>query len=168
MVRGLPQLKASSKICTDCMVGKQHRDALPKRSLWRATQRLQLVHADIDGPIKSLSNSKKRYFISFIHDYSRKVWINFLAEKSEAFPIFKNFKNIIEKETEDFIRCLRIDRGGEFTSHEFNIFCKTNSISRQLTAAYTLQQNGVAERKNITIMNMVRSILSEKQVPKNF
>ena len=60
------------------------------------------------------------------------------------------------------------DRGGEFISHEFNVFCKANGISRQLTAAYTPQQNGVAERKNRTIMNMVRSMLSEKQVPKNF
>uniref|UniRef100_A0A2N9FH80 Integrase catalytic domain-containing protein n=1 Tax=Fagus sylvatica TaxID=28930 RepID=A0A2N9FH80_FAGSY len=168
MVRGLPQLKAPSKICTDCMVGKQHRDAIPKRSLWRASQRLQLVHADICGPIKPVSNSKKRYFISFIDDYSRKVWIYFLAEKSEAFIIFKNYKNLVEKETGAFIRCLRTDRGGEFTSHEFKVFCKANGISRQLTAAYTPQQNGVAERKNRTIMNMVRSMLSEKQIPKNF
>ena len=58
-------------------------------------------------------------------------------------------------------------RGGQFTSHEFNNFCKTNGISRQLTAAYIPQQNGVAKRKNRTIMNMVRSILSDKQVPKN-
>ena len=168
MVRGLPQLKASSKVCTDCMVGKQHRDAIPKRSLWRASQRLQLVHADICGPIKPVSNSKKRYLISFIDDYSRKVWIYFLTEKSEAFTTFKNYKNLVEKETGAFICCLRTDRGGEFTSLEFNAFCKTNGISRQLTAAYTPQQNGVAERKNRTIMNMVRSMLSEKQVPKNF
>src|SRR5262249_32519737 len=53
-------------------------------------------------------------------------------------------------------------------SHEFNVFCKANGISRQLTATYTPQQNGVAEHKNRTIMNMVRSMLSEKQVPKNF
>ena len=82
--------------------------------------------------------------------------------------LFKNFKNLVEKETGDFIHCLCTDRGGEFTSHEFNNFCKTNGISRRLTAAYTPQQNGVAERKNRTIMNMVRSILSEKQVLENF
>ena len=149
------------------MVGKQHRDAFPKRSLWSATQRLQLVHADIYGPIKPLSNSKK-CFISFIDDYRRKVWIYFLAGNSEVFTIFKNIKNLVEKEIGDFIRCLRTDRGGEFTSLEFNNFCKTNGINRQLIAAYIPQQNGVAKRKNRTIMNMVRSILSEKQVPKNF
>jgi transposase InsO family protein len=168
MVRGLPQLKDLSKICTDCMVGKQHREAIPKRSLWRASQRLQLIHGDICGPITPISNSKKRYFISFIDDYSRKVWIYFLAEKSQAFTVFKNYKNMVEKEAGTFICCLRTDSGGEFTSFEFNNFCKDHGISRQLTAAYTPQQNGVAERKNRIIMSMVRSMLSEKQVPKKF
>jgi transposase InsO family protein len=96
------------------------------------------------------------------------VWIYFLAEKSQAFTVFKNYKNMVEKEAGSFICCLRTDRGGEFTSFEFNNFCKDHGISRQLTAAYTPQQNGVAERKNRTIMNMVRSMLSEKQVPKKF
>ncbi|XP_023513203.1 uncharacterized protein LOC111777714 [Cucurbita pepo subsp. pepo] len=98
----------------------------------------------------------------------RKVCLYFLAEKFEALTIFKSFKNHVEKEIGDFIRCLRTDRGGEFTSLEFNNFCKTNGISRQLTTVYTPQQNGVAEGKYRTIMNMVRSILSEKQVPENF
>lgn len=68
----------------------------------------------------------------------------------------------------NFIKCLRTDRGGEYNSIEFNEFCKENGIKRQLTTAYTPQQNGVAERKNRTIMNMVRAILSEKEVPKSF
>ena len=96
------------------------------------------------------------------------MWIYFLAKMSKAFTIFKNFKNLVAKETEDFIRCLPTDRSVEFTSHEFNNFSKTNGISRQLTAPYTPQQNCAAQRKNITIMNIVRSILSEKPVPKNF
>lgn len=57
---------------------------------------------------------------------------------------------------------------GEFTSCEFNEYCKNNGIKRQLTTAYTPQQNGVAERKNRTIMNMVRCLLSEKDIPKTF
>lgn len=63
---------------------------------------------------------------------------------------------------------MRTDRGGEFNSIEFGDFCKAQGIKRQLTAAYTPQQNGVAERKNRTIMNAVRSMLSERQVPKQF
>ena len=74
----------------------------------------------------------------------------------------------MEKEKDLFIKCLRTDRGGEFTSSEFNEFCERNGVKRQLTAAYTPQQNGVAERKNQIVMNMVRYMLSNKKVPKNF
>ena len=63
---------------------------------------------------------------------------------------------------------MRTDRGGEFTSQDFNEFCKENGIKRQLTAAYTPQQNEVVERKNQTIMNMVRSMLLEKKLPETF
>ena len=161
-------LEASSKVCSDCMVGKQHREAMPKKSLWRASQQLQLIHADICGPIKPESHSHKRYLINFIDDYSRKTRVYFLSEKSEAFDVFKKFKALVEKETSYFICCLRTDRGGEFTSTEFNQFCSDNGIARQLTASYTPQQNGVAERKNRTVMNMVRSMLSEKQILREF
>ncbi|KAJ8645921.1 hypothetical protein MRB53_007669 [Persea americana] len=59
MVRGLPQLSASSVTCTDCINRKQHRDPIPKKSTWRATQKLELIHADICGPITPTSNSNK-------------------------------------------------------------------------------------------------------------
>ncbi|GKE35563.1 retrovirus-related pol polyprotein from transposon TNT 1-94, partial [Tanacetum coccineum] len=118
--------------------------------------------------LRPISNSKKRYVITFTDDFSRKTWIYFLAEKSEAFATFKFYKVKVEKETGAFVRALRTDRGGEFTSLEFKSFCNENGIQRQLTAAYTPQQNGVAERKNRTIMNMVRSVLSAKQIPKTF
>jgi transposase InsO family protein len=68
---------------------------------------------------------------------------------------FKSFKNAVEKESGLSIAGLRTDRGGEFTSKEFTEFCRIEGIKRQLTTAYTPQQNGVAERKNRTILNMV-------------
>lgn len=115
MVKGLPELKTPSKLCIDCMVGKKHRDSIPKKSTWRASQSLQqLIHVDTCGLIKPISNSKKRYINSFIDDFSRKVWVYFLAEKSKAFSIFKCYKNHVEKEIGSYVRCLRTDRGGEF------------------------------------------------------
>lgn len=89
MVDGLPIIKASKKLCTSCVIGKQHRDSFPKKSLWRATKPLQLVHSDICGPITPESNSHKRYVLTFIDDYSRKTWSYFLHAKSEAFTMFK-------------------------------------------------------------------------------
>jgi hypothetical protein len=74
----------------------------------------------------------------------------------------------VEKEAKASIKCLRTDRGGEFNSLNFKLFCEEEGIKRQLTTAYTPHQNGVAERKNRTVMNMVRCMLSAKKVPKLF
>ena len=73
MVTDMPFLNSSSTVCSVYMVGKQHQETIPKRSLWRATKKLQLIHVDICGPITHESNSHKRYIISFINDYSRKL-----------------------------------------------------------------------------------------------
>ena len=96
------------------------------------------------------------------------MWIYFLVAKSDPFTTFKNYKSLVEKESGELIYCLSTDGEGEFTSNEFNEFCRINGISRQLTSSYTRQQNGVVERKNRTIMNMVRCMLCDKQVPKAF
>ena len=66
------------------------------------------------------------------------------------------------------IKCLRTNRGGEFNSAEFNDFCKQHGVKRQVTTTYTPQQNRVAERKNRTLMKLVRAMLTEKRVPKIF
>jgi hypothetical protein len=97
------------------------------------------VHADICGPITPKSNSQKRYLITFIDDYSRKVWTYFFNAKSEVFVMFKKFKK--KKETMNFICCLRIDRGGEFTLLEFNKFCVQMALigNSLQPATYTLQ-----------------------------
>lgn len=92
----------------------------------------------------------------------------YLMEKSEALNHFKFFKKMVENETCLPIKCLRTDRGGEFTSSEFNNICKQNGIKQQLTTTYTPQQNGVAERKNRTVMNIVRAMLYEKKIPQSF
>ena len=168
MVHGLPQLKCSSLLCKDCVLGKQHRNSFPRENMWRASQPLQLLHANICGPISLISNSHQWYLLTFIDDFSRKFWVLFLTDKLDAFKQFQLFKTKIEKEIGTSIRGLRTDRGGEFTSNEFFKFCATSGIHHQLTAAYTPQQNGVVERKNRTIMNMVRSLLTSRQVPKTF
>ncbi|GJZ22613.1 retrovirus-related pol polyprotein from transposon TNT 1-94 [Tanacetum coccineum] len=75
---------------------------------------------------------------------------------------------MVEKEKGLKIKSMRSDRGGEFLSKEFNKFCEDNGIQRFLTAPYSPQQNGVVERKNRTILNMVRSMLKSKKMPKEF
>lgn len=137
MVRGLPELNENTGVCENCQLGKQHRESFPKASTRKAKEKLQLVHADVCGPIQPESNGGKRYFLTFIHEYSRHTWIYLLSQKLEAFDMFKKFKARVEKESGCFIKGLRTDRGCEFNSRDFNEFCSRNGIMRQLTAAYT-------------------------------
>ncbi|KAJ0833844.1 putative RNA-directed DNA polymerase [Helianthus annuus] len=121
--------------CESCVLGKQIRQSF-KSTSWRATKKLGLVHADLCGPMQS-----------------------------DAFERFKVFKALVEKESECSIKVLRTDRGGEFCSKEFNSFCEVNGIRRELSEPHTPQHNGVVERKNRTVMGMVRSMLKENKLP---
>lgn len=77
---------------------------------------MELVHADICGPIKLIFNSNKSCLLTFIDDFSRKLWVYFLNEKLEALVVFKRFKAHVEKEANQFLKVLRTDRGRKFTS----------------------------------------------------
>ena len=72
------------------------------------------------------------YYASFIDDYSHKTWIYFLKNKDEVFEKFKEFKALVENLSEKRIKTLRSDSGGDFTSGEFNDYCKENRINREL------------------------------------
>ncbi|KAJ4728613.1 Retrovirus-related Pol polyprotein from transposon TNT 1-94 [Melia azedarach] len=89
-------------------------------------------------------------------------------QKSKVFRVFKKFKASIEKESGRQIKAMRTDRGGEFTSKEFQEFCEANGIRRFLTVRRSPQQNGVAERKNRIVLNIARSMLKSKRLPKEF
>ncbi|KAL0427280.1 UNVERIFIED_CONTAM: Retrovirus-related Pol polyprotein from transposon TNT 1-94 [Sesamum latifolium] len=168
MVYEIPSINHSNHLCEACLVGKHTRKSFPKETAWRATKPFELVDKDVCGPINPSSLGKSKYFILFIDDFSRKTWIYFLKQKSEAFATFKKFKSLVEKESGYEIKALRSDRGGEFTSKEFNHFCAINGIHRPMTILGTPQQNSMAERKNRTILNMARSMLKEKYMPKEF
>ena len=126
----------------------------------RAKHILELVHNDVFGPVKVPSLVKYVYYVSFIDDFSRNTWIYFLKKKSEVFDRFKEFKALVENQTEKKIKVLRTDNGGEFCSKEFEEFCKKCGIAWQKTTPYTPEQNGVAERMNKTLMERARSMLS--------
>lgn len=125
MVHGLPEIQAVHKVCEICNKGKQHREEIPKKANWRASEKLQLIHSDLCGPITPKTVSNRRYILTFTDDFSRKTWIYLLTEKSETFEKFKFFKASVEMETGLKIRCLRSDRGGEYNSQIFSDFCNT-------------------------------------------
>ena len=96
------------------------------------------------------------------------MWVVLLRSKDEAFEAFKKLKAATEMEYKLKVRALRIDRGEEFTSNEFNDYCEKIGVKRFLTTPYTPQQNGVVERCNRTVVDMARSLLKSKNLPRIF
>ena len=94
------------------------------------------------------------YYVTCIDDHSQKTWIYFLKtmKSEEVLNEFMEFKAQVENMSRRRIEILRLDNGGEYTSTKFNDFCKEVGIERELTNPYNPQQNGVAERKNQTIV----------------
>ena len=80
--------------------------------------------------MQSNNLSMNSYFLTFIDDFSRMCWIYFLKNKDEAFEFFKEFKEMVENESEHKIKCVRSDRGGEYSSTDFSKFCKQNGIKK--------------------------------------
>ncbi|KAL0286083.1 UNVERIFIED_CONTAM: Retrovirus-related Pol polyprotein from transposon TNT 1-94 [Sesamum angustifolium] len=168
MMTDLPQIQAVEGACEACVQGKQHKKPFPSRTPWRAKAVLELIHTDVYGPMRTPSHEQNRYFILFIDDYSRMTWVYFMREKSEVFKVFKKFKNLVEKQSGLSIKVLRSDRGKEYNNSEFDKFCEEEGIEHQTTVSYNPQQNGVSEKKNRTVMEMARSMLQEKHLPKAF
>ncbi|CAH9057264.1 unnamed protein product [Cuscuta europaea] len=112
LVHGLPEMDFPKQFCESCVLGKHTRASFQKTAKYRAKGALETVHTDICGPITPSSFSGRRYFITFIDDYTRKTWVYFLKEKSEAFKTFKNFKAEVEKTIGLKVKALRSDRGG--------------------------------------------------------
>lgn len=168
LVVDLPALTDSQDVCEACMKGKQHRHPFPKEGGSRAKSPLQLVHADLCGKMQTMALGGSFYFFTLIDDYSRKIWVYFLKEKSHAFGKFKEWHAMVEAETGAKLIKFRTDGGGEFVSNENNAYYKEHGIQRQITNAHTPQQNGVAERKNRVIVEMARSMLQGSSLPNSF
>ena len=98
MVNGLSTIKESEYACEACTLGRQQRNSFPSGKSWRDTKPLQLVHTDICGPLEPVSHGGNKYFLSFVDDFSRKLWVYMIKEKFVALVTFKNFKARVEIE----------------------------------------------------------------------
>ena len=151
--------------CEGCALGKQSRLPFPKSSSSKTSDVLELVHSDVCGPMSVPSVGGSLYFITFIDDFSKYVWVHVIKKKSDALEKFKEFLALTENQTGKKLKRFRSDNGGEYFSGEFDTFCDARGIFREPTIPYTPQQNGVAERMNRTIMDNVRALLYHGNLP---
>ncbi|MCO5574939.1 hypothetical protein L7F22_028734 [Adiantum nelumboides] len=166
MVHDLSLLEMPPRhVCEGCVLGKMHRFAFSQDGSVRATRKLQLVHSDVCGPMRTPSVGNSLYFVTFIDDFSRFCWVYPLKAKSDVFAFFQHYVSMVENETGCKVQTLRTDRGGEYMSGAFKDFLGKKGIKHQCTMPYTPQQNGVAERKNRSLMEMARCMLKAKSLP---
>lgn len=116
--------------------------------------------------IESLAGS--RYFVTFIDDKSKWCEVYFMKKKSEVPEKSKEYKAMVEKGTGRKIKKVRSDNGLEYVSHYLDDFLKKEGIKHELTVAYTPQQNGVAERKNRTLVEMARCMMLQSGISGGF
>ena len=107
----------------------------------------------------------KKYYITFIDDFTRYCQVYLSHAKSEALDMFRVFKNESELHCETFIERLRSNKGDEY--YDLRYFQSTDIIC-DVTAPYTPQQNGVAERKNRTLTKMINTMLSKSSLSEGF
>jgi transposase InsO family protein len=105
------------------------------------------------------------YYMLFIDDHSRKTWIYFLKTKDGVLARFQEFKAQVENMTRRRIKVLRSDNGGEYTSRDFSVFCVETGIKREYIVPYNRQQNGVAEKKNRTIVEANKAMIHDQNLP---
>ncbi|GJW12154.1 zinc finger, CCHC-type containing protein [Tanacetum coccineum] len=151
--------------CEICVQAKMKRKPFPKVD--RQSEILELVHSDICELNGQLTRGGNRYFITFIDDCSRYTYVYLLKSKDQAFETFKIYKAEVENQRGKKIQILRSDRGGEYFSTEFSSYCESHGLIHQRTAPYTPQQNGVAERKNRVLQDMINAMLVSANLPKN-
>ena len=151
--------------CESCVSGKIHWSSFLKPGQERAKEPLGLVHSDLCGKISSPSLSHAEYFVVFINHKTHYVWIYVVKHKHQKFV---EWKSLVEKSSGYEVKSLRTNNGGEYTSIEFESYLKKEGIEHQYTIPKTLEQNGVAERMNRTLVETVQTMLADSRLPHSF
>ncbi|GJV56311.1 putative ribonuclease H-like domain-containing protein [Tanacetum coccineum] len=158
LVRGLPSKNfQNDHTCVACQKGKQHKASCKAKVVSSISQPLQLLHMDLFGPTSVRSINHKTYCLVITDDFSRFSWVFFLRTKDETSGILKDFIRQIENQLNQKVKTIRCDNGTEFKNRDIIEFCGSKGIKREYSNARTPQQNRVAERKNMTLIEPVRS-----------
>ncbi|GJX29306.1 putative ribonuclease H-like domain-containing protein [Tanacetum coccineum] len=170
LVNGLPsKLFTNEHNCVACNKGKQHKASYKAiTAVSTISAPLQLLHMDLFGPTSIRSIDHKYYSLVVTDDFSRFTWVFFLGTKDETYGILKDFITFIENQLTKKVKAIRCDNGTEFKNSKLIELCGSKGIRRDYSNARTPQQNGVAERKNRTLIEAARTMLADSKLPTMF
>nr|GFC65333.1 retrovirus-related Pol polyprotein from transposon TNT 1-94 [Tanacetum cinerariifolium] len=160
LVAGLPKFKYHKEhLCPSCKQGKSKRASHPLKPVPNSRQRLHILHMDLCGPIRIASINGKRYILVIGDDYSRYTWVHFLRSKDEAPAVIITFLKRITVLLQSPVIIIRTDNEKEFKNQMLKVYFDSVGISHQMSSVRTLQQNGVVERQNRTLVEAARTML---------
>ncbi|PHT26612.1 Dicarboxylate transporter 1, chloroplastic [Capsicum baccatum] len=160
----LPNFECNKSKYQTCVESKYAKH--PYKSVKRNSNFLDLIHTDICDMKSTPSRGGKKYFITFIDDCTRYCYVYLLNSKDEAIDTFRQYKTEVENQLDKKIKMIRSNRGGEYES-PFAQICVENGITDQTMAPYSSQSNGIAERKNRTLKEMMNVLLISSGLPQN-
>jgi hypothetical protein len=150
--------------CEACQTGQQRRTPFPAQAQYRADAVLKLMHGDLCGKITPPTPAGNQYFLLLVDDRSRFMSAILLPSKDQAPDAIKHFQFRAEAETGKKLGGAENRPRGEFNSADFLEYCVEQGVRRQLSAAYSPQQNGVVERRNGTVVGTARCMLKAKNL----
>lgn len=139
-ISGLPILKTHlHEPCIGCSLGKQTKLSYPKAAAPRNTSLLELIHTDVIGPIstEAMGHPGKRFLLTLIDDFSRKVWIFFLHSKGEVPSSIKEWTTMVETQTGRKVKRIRSDNGGEYINNYLSNLFSEKEMIQELTIPYS-------------------------------
>ncbi|GJT16678.1 putative ribonuclease H-like domain-containing protein [Tanacetum coccineum] len=169
LVRGLPTKHfENDQTCVACLKEKQHRASCKSKVLNLITKPLFMLHMDLFGLTFMSSLMHKKYCLVVTDNYSKFTWVFFLATKDETSEILKNFIKEIENLVDKKVKIIRSNNGTEFKNKVMDDFCRKKGIKKEYSLAKTPRQNGVAERRNRTLIEAAKPILICSTLPPHF
>nr|GEY95671.1 putative ribonuclease H-like domain-containing protein [Tanacetum cinerariifolium] len=169
LVKGLPsKCYENNHTYVACLKGKQHKASCKTKLVNSMSKPLHTLHMDLFGPTSVSSLNHKWYCLVATDDFSRFTLTFFLKTKDETSSILRNFITEIENLKDLKVKIIRCDNVGEFKNKEMNMFCTRKRIKREFSNARTPQQNGVAGRRNRTLIEVAKTMLADAKLPVTF
>ncbi|GJT10641.1 retrovirus-related pol polyprotein from transposon TNT 1-94 [Tanacetum coccineum] len=169
IVTSLPKLKyVKDQLCSSCEMSKAKRSSFKSKAVPSSKGRLNLLHMDLCGPMRVASINGKKYILVIVDDYSRYTWTLFLRSKDETPEVLKDFLTMIQRNLQAQVISVRTDRGTEFLNKTLHAYFKEEGIEHQTSTPQTPEQNGVVKRRNRTLVEAARTMLSASKLPLSF
>jgi transposase InsO family protein len=144
-----------------CQARKQVGTHHHAKNIIATTRPLEMLHMNLFGPVAYISIGGNKYGLIIVDEYSYFTWVFFLQDKSETQDVLKKFLRRAENEFDAKVKKIRSDNDTEFKNTQVEDFLDEEGIKNEFSTPYTLQQNGVAERKNCSLIEIARTMLDE-------